>query len=227
MIMKRENIADKAIWTAKKRYIMNVYDSEGVRYSEPKLKMMGIEAIRSSTPGVCRDYIKKTLELIMSSDETSVQKYIAQIRDEFSALPFEKVAFPRSVSFTTWKTRSDGSRYPDTYSDNKLIYKKGTPIQVKGALLYNHYLDKYNLTKKYEQVNDGEKIKFSYLKKPNPIHDTVISCPDVLPPEFRLEDYIDYNTQFVKGYLDPIEAILGVIGWSSEKKSTLEDFFSD
>lgn len=227
MIMKRENIADKAIWTAKKRYIMNVYDSEGVRYSEPKLKMMGIEAIRSSTPGVCRDYIKKTLELIMSSDETSVQKYIAQIRDEFSTLPFEKVAFPRSVSFTTWKTRSDGSRYPDTYSDSKLIYKKGTPIQVKGALLYNHYLDKYNLTKKYEQVNDGEKIKFSYLKKPNPIHDTVISCPDVLPPEFRLEDYIDYNTQFVKGYLDPIEAILGVIGWSSEKKSTLEDFFSD
>lgn len=226
MFMKRENIADKAIWTAKKRYIMNVYDSEGVRYSEPKLKMMGIEAIRSSTPGVCRDYIKNTLELIMKGDESLVQNYIEEIRKEFYQLPFEKVAFPRSVNFTTWKTTNDGRKYPDTYADAANIYKKGTPIQVKGALLYNHYLDKYNMTKKYELINDGEKIRFSYLRLPNPIRDTVISCPDILPKELGLDSYIDYEKQFIKGYLDPIEVILHVIGWTSEKKSTLEDFFS-
>ena len=226
MFMKRENIADKAIWTAKKRYIMNVYDEEGVRYTKPKLKMMGIEAIRSSTPAVLRDYIKQTLELLMKGDETTVQQFIAQIRQEFNMLPFEKVAFPRSVNFVTWKTKADGGRYPSTWADKDTIYKKATPIQVKGALLYNHYLDKYNLTKKYESINDGEKIKFAYLKKPNPFHDTVISCPDVLPKEFNLDKYIDRDMQFVKGYLDPIEAILNVIGWRSEKIATLEDFFS-
>lgn len=225
MIMKRENIADKAIWTAKKRYIMNVHDSEGVRYSEPKLKMMGIEAIRSSTPGVCREYIKRTLEILMIGSETKVHEYIAEIRQEFNQLPFDQIAFPRSVNFVTWKSKQDGSRYPDTWASPETIYKKSSPIQVKGALLYNHYLDKYNLTKKYETIKDGEKIKFAYLKKPNPIHDTVISCPDVLPKEFNLDKYIDRNMQFVKSYLDPIEGILNVIGWHSEKKATLEDFF--
>lgn len=227
MFMKRENIADKAIWTAKKRYIMNVYDSEGVRYSEPKLKMMGIEAIRSSTPGIFREHIKKTLEILMTGSEDAVQKYIADIRSSLTSMTFEEIAFPRSVNFITWKTTKDGRNYPDSWADKNTIYKKATPIQVKGALLYNHYLNKYNLDKKYETINDGEKIKFVYLKKPNPIHETVISCPGgVLPKELNLDKYIDYDMQFVKGYLDPIDAILNVIGWKSEKRNTIEDFFS-
>ena len=226
MFMKRENIADKAIWTAKKRYIMHVYDSEGVRYKEPELKMMGIEAIRSSTPAVCRNYIKETLNLIMTTDETTVQKYIADIRQEFRTLSFEQVAFPRSCNFVKWERNSQGKSYPSTYADDKTIYKKATPIQVKGALIYNWYLDKYGLDKKYEHVKSGEKIKFCYLRKPNPFHDTVISSPDVLPKEFKLGSYLDYEKQFEKGYLDPIEIILHAIGWKSEKVATLEDFFS-
>lgn len=226
MIMKRENIADKAIWTAKKRYIMHVFDSEGFRYEKPELKMMGIEAIRSSTPAVIRDYIKQTLQLLMTTDEETVQKYIATIREEFRTLSFEEVAFPRSCNFIKWEKNANGKAYPSTYADNKTIYKKATPIQVKGSLLYNWYLDKYNLKKRYEEIKSGEKIKFSYLKKPNPIYDSVISCPGELPREFNLDEYIDYDTQFVKGYLDPIEIILHAIGWKSEKVATLEDFFS-
>lgn len=226
MIMKREIISDKSIWTAKKRYIMNVYDSEGVRFAEPELKMMGIEAIRSSTPAVCREYIKKTLRIIMSSDEADVQKYIANVRKEFYALPFESVAFPRGVSLTKTVKASNGGSYAEPYADSKTIYKKATPIQVKGALLYNHYLNKYNLQKKYQSINDGEKIRFAYLKMPNPIRDKVIACPDNLPKEFGLESFIDYDTQFKKGYLDPINAILNAIGWSHEKRNTIEDFFS-
>ena len=226
MIMKRENIGDKAIWTAKKRYIMNVWDSEGVRYSEPELKMMGIEAIRSSTPSACREYIKETLKLVMSTDEKTVQKYIAKIRDEFRSLPYDAIAFPRGVTLTTSKKTSEGRSYRDNYADSKTIYKKGTPIQVKGVLLYNHLLDKYNLGKVYEKINDGEKIKFCYLKMPNPLHDKVIACPSTLPPEFGLDNYIDYDLQFEKGYLDPINIILNVIGWSHEKINTIEDFFS-
>lgn len=227
MIMKRENIGDKAIWTAKKRYIMNVWDSEGVRYNEPKLKMMGIEAIRSSTPAACREYIKQTLKLVMATDESTVQKYIADIRQEFETLPFEKIAFPRGVNLVGKQTdQSTGKSVTVSYADKDTIYRKGTPIQVKAVLLYNYFLNKYGLNKKYEEIKDGEKIKFCYLKMPNPIHDKVIACIQELPPEFKLNDYIDYELQFVKGYLDPINVILNAVGWEHEKTNTLEDFFA-
>jgi len=225
MIMKRENIGDKAIWTAKKRYIMNVWDSEGVRYNEPKLKMMGIEAIRSSTPAACRDYIKETLKMIMSTNENEVQEYIDKIRTEFRTLPFERIAFPRGVNLMA-KKNINGRAVTESYADAQTIYKKATPIQVKGSLIYNHYIKKLGLDKIYEEIKDGEKIKFCYLLMPNPVQDKVIACPSDLPSDLNLDKYIDYDTQFQKGYLDPIEIILNTIGWKSESIATLEDFFS-
>lgn len=226
MVMKRENIANLAIFIKKKRYIMNVYDSEGFRYEEPELKMMGIEAIRSSTPSVCREYIKNTLKLIMKGDEEATQRYVAKVKEVFFTLPFEAVAFPRSISFTGNSTNSDGSTSTRTYDDRNTIYKKGTPIQVKGALIYNHLVDEYKLQNDYEKISDGEKIKFAYLKKPNPIQQSVISAVNDIPKEFGLHKYIDYETQFEKGFIKPISSILEVIGWTAEKKSTLEDFFA-
>ena len=225
MNMKRENIAEKGIWTAKKRYILNVWDSEGVRYKEPKLKIMGIEAIRSSTPTACRKYIKEGLNIIMNKDEKAVQDYIANAKVTFKSLKFEDIAFPRSVNFMTWKKAPNGGRYEDTYIDRQNVYKKGAPIQVKGALLFNNYLKKLGLTKKYEEIKNGEKIKFCYLVRHNPIMDTVIASKDSLPLEFKLDKYIDYDLQFEKGFLSPIENILNSIGWRSEKKATVEDFF--
>jgi DNA polymerase elongation subunit (family B) len=215
MFMKREAIADKGIWTAKKRYALNVYDNEGVRYSEPKLKVMGLEIVKSSTPASCRDALKDAVKLIMSSDETTVQKYIADFRDKFKSLPFEDVAFPRGVTDLT-KYQSGG---------NELEIGKGTPIHVRGSLLYNHLIKQHKLEKRYESIKDGEKIKFCYLRTPNPIRQNVLSVLSSLPKEFGLEEYIDYDTQFNKAFLEPINAILGAIGWESEKRSTLEDFF--
>lgn len=213
MKMKRECIADKGIWTAKKRYILNVWNQEGVAYAKPKLKMMGIEAIRTSTPAVCRGAIKEALEVIMNKTEDDLQKYIADFRIEFSQMPFEQVAFPRSVKDL------------DKYKDASTIYAKGTPINVKGALVYNHYLKKLKLDKKYEPVANGQKIKYSYLKTPNPLHSTVITCADKLPQEFGLEKYVDHDTQFDKSFLEPIKTIVGAIGWEVEKRATLESFF--
>jgi DNA polymerase elongation subunit (family B) len=226
MVMKRENIADKAIWQAKKRYIMNVYDEEGFRYSEPKLKIMGIEAIRSSTPSVYREFIKESLKIIMNQTENDLQKYIKELKDQNRKFNFEDIAFPRSVNFTSVKTLATGGTYIDTYEDKNTIYKKGSPIQVKGALIYNHLIDKHKLNKKYQKISDGEKIKFSYLIVPNIIQDTVIASSDILPVEFGLHKYIDYDTQFEKGYLTPIKGIIDTINWKIEKQSTLEDFFS-
>lgn len=228
MKMKRECIADKGIWTAKKHYILNVYNQEGVVYEKPKLKMMGIEAVRSSTPSACRSNIKKSLEIIMTSTEEELIQFIEKFRSEFSKLPFEEVAFPRSVRGMQEYDERDsmGRVIQKGYGDSSTIYKLGTPIHVKGALVYNHYLKKNKLTLKHPVVRDGEKIKFCYLKEPNPFMCKVVSTPGTMIKSVDIAKYIDYNTQFEKSFLEPLKTILDVIGWQTEKKVTLEDFFS-
>ena len=216
MFMAREVIADKGIWTAKKRYILNVHDNEGVRYADPKLKMMGIETVKSSTPSSCRDALKEALQIIMSEGEEAVQSYIANFREKFKELPFEDVAFPRSVS--------DLSKY--STNDRELEIPKGTPIHVRGSLVYNHMLRQNGLTKRFETIKDGEKIKFCYLKMPNPSSQNIISIISTLPKEFGLEGYIDYDTQFDKAFLEPLKIILDKIGWKAEHVASLEDFWS-
>ena len=213
MVMEREVIADKGVWTAKKRYILNVHNSEGVEYKEPKLKIMGIEAVKSSTPEVCRDAMKALFKVIMTGSEDNTQRAISQFRDHFSSLPPEKVSFPRGVSdVIKWR-------------DSKTIYKKGTPIHVRGALVYNHTIDNKGL-RDYEKIQNGDKVKFCYLKKPNPIKENVITFPDYLPPEFQLHKYVDYNLMFDKTFLDSITPILEAIGWTPEPVINLEDFFA-
>jgi DNA polymerase elongation subunit (family B) len=214
MQMKRENIADRGIWTAKKRYILNVWNSEGVAYTEPKLKMMGIEAVKSSTPAPCRQMIKDALKLMMSGTEDEVIDYIDKCRNNFKKLPPEQISFPRSVSDT------------NKYKSSSSIYTKGTPIHVRGALLFNHYIKEAKLTNKYSLIQSGEKIKFVYLKKPNPIHENVISFISEFPKEIRLDKYVDYDLQFEKAFLDPLKSILDAIGWNVEKTVNLELFFS-
>jgi DNA polymerase elongation subunit (family B) len=213
MQMKREGLSDKGIWTAKKRYILNVYNNEGVQYAEPHMKVMGLEMVKSSTPSAIREKMKATIKLIVTTDEETVQKFIEDFRNEFSQLPPEEISFPRSVNGLS------------TYSDSSQIYTKGTPIHVKGALLYNYLLKKHDLTKKYQVIQEGEKLKFTYLRQPNPINDTVISYPSRLPTEFKLDNYVDYDVQFQKAYLDPIKIILDCIDWKPEKTNSLESFF--
>jgi DNA polymerase elongation subunit (family B) len=214
MQMKRENIAERGIWTAKKRYILNVWDSEGVRYEEPKLKMMGIEAVKSSTPAPCRKMIKDGLKLMMSGTEEDVINFIDKCRSEFKSLPPEQIAFPR--------TASDVRKYQSPSS----IYVKGTPIHIRGALLFNHYVKQKKLTKKYSLIANGEKIKFVYLKKPNTIQENIISFIQDFPKELDLDKYIDYDLQFEKSFVDPLKSILDSIGWNVEKTVNLELFFA-
>ena len=214
MFMKRENIADRGIWTAKKRYILNVWDSEGVRYANPKLKMMGIEAVKSSTPAPCRKAIKEALTIIMSKTEDDVIDYIDTFRDEFNSLPPEDIAFPRSVNGLS-KFRS-----------HTTVYSKGTPIHVRGALLYNFHVSKKELEYKYPLIQEGEKIKFLYLRRPSKINENVISFLNTFPRELDLERSIDHDAQFKKAFLDPLQIILDVIGWKTEKPTSLEFLFA-
>ena len=213
MIMKRENIADRGIWTAKKRYILNVWDSEGVRYSEPKMKIMGLETARSSVPQYFRDRLKKAFRLIMSSDNDTVIEYIDNCKKETREAVVSDIAFPRGCNGVT--------KYKHPYE----IYQKGTPIHVRGALLYNHYIKDKKIQHKNAFIQEGEKIKFVYLKTPNPIQENVISFFQDLPSEFNLEKYIDHDKQFNKAFYEPLRSVLECIGWKPERSGSLMEFF--
>ena len=214
MIMKRENIADRGIWTAKKRYILNVWDSEGVRYKEPKMKIMGLETARSSTPQYFRDKLYAAFKIIISKTNDELISFVNAVRAETKEQGTEGVAFPRGVNnLEKYRSRTD-------------IYCKGTPIHVRGALLYNDFVRKNKLEHKYPYIQEGEKIKFIYLKTPNPLHENCVSFFSAIPPEMNLDKYVDYQLQFEKSFLEPLKNVLQCVGWTHEKKVTIGSFFA-
>jgi DNA polymerase elongation subunit (family B) len=213
MVMKREKITDKTVFIAKKRYIMNTLNSEGVHYDKPKISVTGLESVRSSTPEVCRDKLRGSFDVIMNGDELAVQRFIEEFRQEFYKLPPEAIA------------RNSGTDNIDKYRDRGNLYKKGCPMHVRGAILYNYYLQENGLDKKFTSISGGDKIKFLHLRQPNPIKENIISFPGVLPKEFGLHGYIDHETQFEKVFLSPLQSILEAVGWSAEKIDTLDAFF--
>jgi DNA polymerase elongation subunit (family B) len=212
MQMKREVLADKAIWTAKKRYVINVHNSEGVQFAKPKIKVMGLEMVKSSTPAVIRDKLKDSLQVILQGNEKDLHKYVMDFRKEFDNFPVEEIAFPRGVNGIKQYAGSP-------------IYAKGTPIHVRGALLYNHHCKRLGLDRKYQAIRDGDKIKFVYLKTPNPFQEDVIAFSQHLPKEFKLEAYIDYDKQFEKVFLDALQIVIEPLGWKTQEETSLEDFF--
>jgi DNA polymerase elongation subunit (family B) len=214
MEMKREVIADRGLWTAKKRYALNVYDSEGVRYATPKLKIMGIEVQRSSTPKICRDTLKESIKIVLTKDEDTLVTYVAAFKEQFFKSTADEIAFPRSVNGMM------------DYADSQTIFKKGTPIAVKGALIHNHVVRREGLEKKYPIIGDGQKVKFIYLTVPNPAGDKVLSFGNKFPKELKLESYVDYDEQFTVAFLRPLEHILAPVGWKYEKVNTLDEFFA-
>ena len=214
MVMGREVIADKGIWTAKKRYILNVYDNEGVRLNEPKLKMMGIETAKSSTPAWVRSKLEDALKVVMKGDEKLVHEFVDNARKEFKELEPYDIAFPRRVNNLV------------EYENAVTVYKKGTPMHVRASLLFNNLIVQKGLDMQFEPIQSGENIRFLYLKVPNPIKENVIGFINTLPREFNLHSYIDYDLQFDKSFIEPLKLILEKIGWSTEPQSSLEDFFN-
>lgn len=213
MEFKREVIADRAIWVAKKRYALNVYDSEGVRYKEPKLKVQGLEIVRSSTPGSVRQYLRDAVKMALTSTQTEIQDFIADLEQKFHQMTPEEIAFPRSANNLA------------KYHSGSTIYIKATPLHVRGALLYNHHIKAKKLDKKYELIKEGDKIKYLYLKEPNPIKENSIAFTGGLPKELDLHKYVDYHTMFDKSFLEPMRTILDCLGWSTNKIATLDDLF--
>ena len=214
IFFKREVIADKGIFVAKKRYALNVLDDEGLRLQKAKLKVMGLEIVRSSTPGPIRESLREAVRLILTSTQEELHSFIENTKQDFHTMTAEDIAFPRGCN--------NMAKYHSTAD----IYSKGTPIHVRGGLLYNYYVSKLNLNLKYEQIQEGDKIKFLYLKEPNPLKENTIAFVAKLPNEFGLEKYVDYELIFQKAFLDPLDNILKPIGWHTEPQATLEDLFA-
>ena len=214
MKMKRENIAERGFWTAKKRYVLNVWDSEGVRYAKPKMKVCGMETARSSTPAYFRDKLMQAYTIIITQTNDDLISFINEIKEDTKKQNYLNIAFPRGCNgLKKYRSAAD-------------IYQKSTPIQVRGALLYNYYIRKNNLEHKYPLIQEGEKIKFLYLKTPNPIRENVISFFQQLPKELNLDKYVDYTLQFEKSFLEPLKTVLECIGWQYERKGSLSSFFA-
>ena len=214
IFFKREVIADKGVFVAKKRYALNVLDDEGLRLKDPKLKVMGLEIVRSSTPGPVRDTLKEAVRLVLTSTQEELHDYIEKTKAEFKSMEPEAIAFPR------------GCNNLQKYYSSADIYTKGTPIHVRGSLLYNDLIKKYDVGLKYEKIQEGDKIKFLYLKEPNTIGENTIAFTTKLPEEFNVHNYVDYDTIFEKAFIEPLKNILNPIGWNTEPQATLEDLFS-
>lgn len=214
MNMKREILADRGIWRAKKKYLLYVYNNENVQYKEPKLKISGLEAIRSSTPYACRNKIKEALKIILTKDEDTLIDFIDDFRYEFEKCPIEDISFPRSVNGV--------EEYEGT--ETNAIYKKGSPQHTKATLYYNDAIKKMNLIHKYDLIKEGEKIKFIHLKEPNKFKTPLIAFLERPPEEFELPKYVDYELQFQKAFVDPLKLILDKIGWKTEKTNSLANF---
>ena len=210
---KREVIADSGVWLAKKRYAINVHNSEGVVYDPPKLKVQGMEIVRSSTPSSVRKALKDAVNIVLTKDEETLKEYVRDLEDKWYKLPYYMIAFPRTVNGVT------------QYSDSNTIYKKGTPIHVRGALLFNHLIRTKKLEKQYQFILEGDKIKFLYLKEPNNIGSNVITFNSEIPKEFAVEKYIDYEMMFEKSFLEPLNSLLNCVGWQVKEQATLDGLF--
>ena len=213
IVFKREIIADSGVWLAKKRYALNVYNSEGVVYDPPKLKVQGMEIVRSSTPASVRSALKESVGIVLTQDEATLKEFVRQLEEKWHKLPHPQIAFPRTVNNV------------GQYSDSNSIFKKGTPIHVRGALMYNKLIRDKNLDKKYQLILEGDKIKFLYLKEPNPLNTNVITFQASIPPEFDIDKYIDYEKMFEKAFLEPLNSLMQCVNWQIKEQATLEGLF--
>lgn len=212
--MKLEAIGP-AIWIAKKRYIMSLMSFKGVRLNPPKIKVQGIEAVRSSTPAACRVWIKEAIPIIMEGDERKLKDFLNEKRELFIAMPFDQVAFPRSANNL------------EMYEHHETIYRKATPAQVRAALLYNDQVRAHDLQNSLPLINSGDKIRFCYMRLPNPLFENIFGSPDNLPDEFGLEQYIDYNKQFDKAFALPLQKIFKAAGMNVSDNIDISQFFTD
>lgn len=215
MVMKRECLCSSGVFVAKKRYVLNVFDNEGVRYEKPKLKIKGLDVVRSSTPKAIKDDIKEIYKIILDKTENDVQNYILDVKEKYKKLSIDDISVISSVN--------NMEKYDPDY--NKGQIPSGCPMHVRAAIAYNKMIKELNLTSKYQLIKSGDKIKYILLRTPNPSFSPVIAYLNYFPEEFELNNYIDYEKMFEKSFIGPVENITIPINWEWKKRNKISDLF--
>ena len=210
--LTQERLCDRALWSIKKRYALRVVEEDRVRLAKPKIVAKGLESARSSTPAVLRTAFLEAIEIGFSEDAAALRRFVSDRRLWFSGLYPEDIASPSGVTDV------------DKYVRPEWTYASGTPIHVRAAILHNRLVEQMGLTDQVEFIRSGDKMKYVYLRLPNPIMENVIGFVDVLPAEFGLHEHVDYDTQFEKKLLTPLETLYRSCGWNVRDDATLEDF---
>lgn len=212
IVMKREVIGDRAILCGKKHYIIRKLDEEGYRLPEPEIKMMGIEAIKTSIPMAIRKHLKSIIQILLDDNKGKFYEYVEKIKDEFEELSFEDMSSPTSVNKVEYYDLGDGK------------YRKGTPMHVKSAIGFNNYIIKESLTNKVPLIQSGDKIKYVRLNMPNPFDSEVLANVELLQQFIDVKPYINYYAQMERVFLKPLKPIVDAVGWPIEKVNTLDIF---
>lgn len=204
---KREVIASSAVFVAKKRYFMKVIDSEGVRFSEPYLKTMGIDIVRSSTPSFSKKYLKKSVNIILESNEEELKEWLKNVRSLYLDQNLMDIAKISSVSSSKYRLGVD----------------KSIPINSRAFLVTNDYINSLN-TGEFQPLELGEKVRMLYLREPNPLKSNIFAFNN---EKFAnvFKDYIDWDTNFDKFFLKPLEIMTTPLNYNLHKETeTLEEW---
>ena len=216
--LERESIATGAIFIEPKKYACRVIDEEYTTFAEPKLKVKGMEIVRSSTPAFCREKIKEVVNLIIDTmDRQKVIDDIRYIREDFYKQDIEDIAFPRGVKTI------------DKYLGSRGNILSGCTIQARASINYNNLLNRFEINGKYNEIHQGDKIKFIYMKESNTVLNgqNIIGFSEVLPEEFGLHKFIDMDIQFEKSFMSPIKKLFDAVGFGYPNidVTNMEEFF--
>lgn len=211
--MKLEKICNRSFFICKKRYALNVSYDEGIFYSKPKLKVTGLETVRSSVPKFTRDAMTECFKLMFDNKKEELYEFVYSFRNKFFTASFDEIGAPMGV------------KNLEKYYNNETLYKKACPIHVRGSLIFNRWLKETELDRKYELIYDFDKVKYCYLNVANPTHENVISIKGDPPTEFHIEEFIDYEKQWIKTFLRPMQNICKTIGVNLEAEPDLNDIF--
>ena len=206
---KAEICADTGIFIAKKRYVLRVREDEGTRFAldHPKIKTVGIEIARSSTPSWIRSKLKEAIPILLDKSFADVRTWFLKTKEEYMSQPVETLAISGAVTSLDYN-----------------IKDSSIPIGSRSVLVYNKFVEDNNLTNKYPLIPPGEKSKRLYLKTPNKFNsDTIAFTNPSFIKEFK--DYIDYDKNFEKTFISPLSIMTTPLKYDiTLKTDTLEDW---
>ena len=207
--IKGESVASKGLWIAKKRYAMNaVYDLEANLDVDNKIKIKGLDVVRSTFPPAFRDFMNSVLKNVLGGiTKDDMDSKVLEFRKALDSRYYLDVARNTSVK--------NISEYEKGLSKQLNEFNKGTPAHVKACISYNKLLHHFKIANRYEKISDGEKIRYVYLKS-NPLNLETIAVKGYNDPKEIVEiaeKYIDYEALFVNELKTKLEDFYSALNW--------------